>query len=234
MPSAAGRLLAARGRSARTLARRAVDVRSSRVLGGAKVSDKLGVIDALLERVRHAAHRRRHGVHVPCARRAIAVGDSLVEGDRVDHCKELLAIGTHRGARPTSSSRTRCARTPRLGTSRRPRCPTGGRDSTSGPRPRAAYADALASRRGPCCGTVRWACSSSRRSRPARAASPRRWPSAAATPSWAAATARPRCGRWGSPTDIDHVSTGGGASLELIELGDLPGLAGTARRSRTT
>jgi len=30
---------------------------------------------------------------------------------------------------------------------------------------------------------------------------------------------------FGVDTDMDHVSTGGGASLELIEQGDLPGLA---------
>jgi phosphoglycerate kinase len=31
--------------------------------------------------------------------------------------------------------------------------------------------------------------------------------------------------QFGVDTDMDHVSTGGGASLELIEQGDLPGLA---------
>ena len=32
----------------------------------------------------------------------------------------------------------------------------------------------------------------------------------------------------GLAAQVDHVSTGGGAALELIELGDLPGLAGIA------
>ncbi len=35
------------------------------ILGGAKISDKILVVENLLARVRQAAHRRRHGEHLP-------------------------------------------------------------------------------------------------------------------------------------------------------------------------
>ena len=89
LPSAAGRLLA-----------KEVEVLGGlldkpkkpfvAVLGGAKVSDKLGVIDALLQRV----DRLLIGGGM-CftffAAKGHRVGDSLLEKDRVDDCRGLLA-----------------------------------------------------------------------------------------------------------------------------------------------
>ena len=64
LPSAAGRLLQ---REVEVLLPLRTDPKRPFVviLGGSKVSDKLGVIDALLEGRRRPDHRRRHVLHVP-------------------------------------------------------------------------------------------------------------------------------------------------------------------------
>ena len=168
------------------------------VLGGVKVSDKLGVIDALLDRCDQLLIGGAMAFTFLVAQGA-RVGDSLVEPDQVEHCRELLATG--KVVIPTdvvaAQEITADASTaPRVGARR---SPTAGRASTSAPRPRAPTP--TCSRARPrCCGTGRWASSSSRRSRRARARSPRRSPTAAASPWSAAATARRRCARWASPT----------------------------------
>ena len=63
--------------------------RSSRVLGGAKVSDKLGVIDALLQTV-DALVVGGGMCFTFLAAQGHRVGDSILESDQVDHCRTLL------------------------------------------------------------------------------------------------------------------------------------------------
>ncbi len=143
------------------------------VLGGVKVSDKLGVIDALLDTLRHDPHRRRDGVHVPRRARARTVGDSLVEADQIEHCTAScwrparIEIPTDIVAAADDDRETRTTRHVRADVDPR----RAGRASTSGPRPRATTPTSIARARRRCCGTARWACSRWRRSRPARARS---------------------------------------------------------------
>ena len=62
------------------------------VLGGSKVSDKLGVIDALLERCDTILVGGAMAFTFLAAQ-GRPVGDSLLEADRVEDCRRLLATG---------------------------------------------------------------------------------------------------------------------------------------------
>ena len=124
LPSAAGRLLAQGGRGA---ARRCATTRAGRsspILGGAKVSDKLGVIDALLDSRRRADHRRRHVLHLPrragppdrrlaAARRtrSTRASELLDAGASRSTCRrDITALGPGRQDRRSRRPGERCAR----------------------------------------------------------------------------------------------------------------------------
>jgi phosphoglycerate kinase len=220
MPAAAGRLLAAEvaalGRLLDEPARPFVAI-----LGGAKVSDKLGVIDALLARC-DALLIGGAMAFTFLAAQGYAVGDSLVEPDRVDHCRELLASGRIRV--PTdvvaASEMTETAETRHVGAQS---IPDGWKGLDIGPETAATYADEIGG-----AATVLW-------NGPMGVFEMA--PFAAGTRTVAEAVADCRgytvvgggdsaaaVRQMGFADRIDHVSTGGGASLELIEFGDLPGL----------
>ena len=226
LPSAAGRLLA-----------KEVDVLLGlrdnpkrpfvAILGGSKVSDKLKVIEALLG-VADEVLIGGGMCFTFWAAQGHAIGDSLFEPDMVDACKALLDAGkaivlpsdvTALGPggelfKPEAGGEVRQA-----GTS----LPAGWKGVDIGPGTAAEFGDRIAEAR-----TVFWNGPMGVFEDPRFEAGTRAVAEAVADTSAftvvgggdsAAALAQ-----FGLDDRIDHVSTGGGASLELLEEGDLPGL----------
>ena len=227
LPSAAGRLLA---REVEVLSGLRNSARHPFVgiLGGAKVSDKLGVIGALLDVVDELIVGGGMCFTFLAAKGA-NVGSSLLEEDLIEDCARLLDSGAPirlplditalgpggRIGDPSAGGEVR-----QVGTS----MPDGWMGLDIGPGSAVEFCDVIADAR-----TVLWNGPMGVFEDPRFAAGTRTVAEAVADCRGftvvgggdSAAAAR----QFGLDDRMDHVSTGGGAALELIEKGDLPGLA---------
>ncbi len=228
LPSAAGRLLA---KEVEVL----LGVRNDptrpfvAITGGSKVSDKLGVINALLDIADHLIIGGGM-CFTFLAAQGNTIGSSLFEEDQVETCRKLLEehgdrihlpsdiVGLGPGGKlfePEAGGEVR-----NFGTS----LPDGWMGVDIGPGTAAEFGDIIGDS-----GTILWNGPMGVFEDPrfeagtravANAVADSRGFSVVGGGDSAAAAAQ-----FGVADRISHVSTGGGASLELIEDGDLPGLA---------
>jgi phosphoglycerate kinase len=227
LPAAAGRLLA---REVEVLGGLLAEPKRPfvAILGGVKVSDKLGVLNALLDRCDTILVGGAMAFTLLVGQGA-SVGNSLVETDQVERCRELMESGrivipSDVVAAPTMAADVATQHVSAM------RIPDGWQGLDIGPETAGHYADVIAG-----AATVLW-------NGPMGVFEME--PFAAGTRTVAEAVAHCRgftvvgggdsaaaVRQMGLADDIDHVSTGGGASLELIEYGDLPGLQALRKRT---
>ncbi len=196
------------------------------VVGGAKVADKLGVVRALVARADEVIVGGGMA-YTFLAAAGHSVGDSLMSPEHLDECAALLATGRvrlpvdGRGLRAGAAFGAAGGADPVVEFSED--VPEGVVGLDVGPRSEALFAEILAG-----AGTVLW-------NGPMGVFEDERF--AAGTLSLARAVAGCRgrtvvgggdsvaaLARFGLEGEVDFVSTGGGATLELVEFGDLPGL----------
>ena len=196
------------------------------VLGGAKVSDKIAVI----ERFREVADTILIGGAM-CfpffAAQGHTVGDSLLESDRVDACRRFLEEAGDKILLPTDIVA--------LGPSDDVRTvgadiPDGWKGLDIGPGSAAEFSDEVTG-----AGTVLWNGPMGMFEDDRFAAGTRALASAMAdAPGFTViggGDSAAAVSRFGVADQIDWVSTGGGASLEFLERGDLPGLEALRKAS---
>jgi phosphoglycerate kinase len=226
LPHAGGRLLI---REVEVLSRMLRDPRHPfvAILGGVKVGDKVGVIRALLERCDTVLVGGAMAFTFLVAQ-GKRVGDSLVQADMVGECKDVLAGGRvlvpvdvviAREVAPDAETRIVPAGA----------IPDGWKGMDIGPETAAIYADEIAG-----AASVLWNGPMGMFELAPFASGTRAVAEAVAACSGftvvgggdSAAAIR----HLGLAKQIDHLSTGGGAALEYIELGDLPGLEALRER----
>jgi phosphoglycerate kinase len=220
LPSAAGRLLAgeieALGGLLESPARPFVAL-----LGGSKVSDKIGVIDALLDRCDLLLVGGAMASTFLAAQ-GFPVGDSLVELDQVEQCRSRLDTG--KVSVPTDAVIAKEIEPDALSAVvAADAVPDGWKILDIGPGTATGYAAEVAR-----AGTVFWNGPMGVFEIPAFASGTQAVAEAVASCEGytvvgggdsAAALAK-----FGLAERVSHLSTGGGASLEFLEQGDLPGL----------
>jgi len=227
LPSAAGRLLE---KEVEVLLGARNDPRRPfvAILGGSKVSDKLGVINALLD-VCDGLIIGGGMCFTFLKAQGHSIGASLCEDDQVDTCKELLASGAtiHLPHDITGLGPGGKIGDPSAGGEVRQfgkDLPDGWMGLDIGPGTAAEFSDVIGEAR-----QVLW-------NGPMGVFEDPRFEAGTRTVAEAVADCRgftvigggdsaAAAAQFGLADQIDHVSTGGGASLELIEQGDLPGLA---------
>ncbi len=190
------------------------------VLGGAKISDKLGVVEALLEVVDSLVIGGAM-CFTFFAAQGKPIGGSLWEPDMVDTCRSILASAGDKLVLPDDIVGVDAeGQFATFGT----RLPDGAKGFDIGPGSAAAFSDVVMDAR-----MVFW-------NGPMGMFEDERF--AGGTRTLAEAMAETKAftvvgggdsaaalAQFRLDDEVDHVSTGGGASLELLELGDLPGLA---------
>jgi len=217
LPSAAGRLLQ-RELEILTQLRSNPKRPFVAVLGGAKISDKLGVIEAL-SRVVDQLLIGGGMCFTFLAAKNYSIGDSLCERDQIDACKKLLNGKVKITLPEDIVGLDSAGEFATFGQ----RLPDGAKGLDIGPGSAAAFADIIIGAR-----SVFW-------NGPMGMFEDERFASGTRTVATAMAETKAFTVVGGGDSaaaltqfnlahDVDHVSTGGGASLEFLELGDLPGL----------
>ena len=217
LPSAAGRLLQ---RELQVLEQMRSNPKRPfvAVLGGAKISDKLGVIEALMKVVDELVIGGGMCFTFLAAKN-LPIGDSLCERDQIEACRRLMSGDTPIHLPEDIVGLDGRGEFATFGV----RLPDGAKGLDIGPGSAAAFADIIMNAR-----SVFW-------NGPMGMFEDDRFASGTRTIAQAMADTKAftvvgggdsaaALAQFKLESEVDHVSTGGGASLEFLELGDLPGL----------